>query len=68
MPTARPIIIEKFMAHTDIGVTPAARWSAANPTAIPARASSRGRPAATTEPKAMKSRIIVGSPDSNSAL
>ena len=67
MPTARPIIIEKFMAQTDIGVTPAARWRTANPTAIPAIASTRGIPAATAEPNATKSRITVGRPDSSSA-
>ena len=31
MPTARPIIIEKFIDHTDSGVTPVPRCSSAKP-------------------------------------
>ena len=45
MPTARPIIIEKFIDHTDIGVN-AVRAGArlAKPTAMPASASSEREP------------------------
>ena len=67
MPTARPIIIEKFMDHTDSGVNPVRRWRAAKPTAMPARASSRGRPAAMAEPNATASRTMVGRPETSSA-
>ena len=68
MPTARPIIIEKFIDHTDRGISPPMRCSEANPTAMPASASISGRPAAMAEPKAMSSRIIVGMAESSSAL
>ena len=68
MPTARPIIIEKFIDHTDSGVTPVPRCSSAKPTAMPATASRRGRPAAIAEPKATNRRMTVGSPESSSAL
>ncbi len=67
MPTARPIIIEKFIDHTDSGVASPVRWSAAKPTAMPASASSSGMPAATAEPNATSSRIMVGRADSSSA-
>ena len=60
MPTARPIIIEKFIDHTDSGVTPVPRCSAAKPTAMPATARISGMPAAIAEPKATNSRMIVG--------
>ena len=46
MPTARPIIIEKFIDHTDIGVDHPSTCKSANPTAIPASASTSGNPAA----------------------
>ena len=36
MPTARPIIIEKFIDHTDSGIAPPSRCSEAKPTAMPA--------------------------------
>ena len=68
MPTARPIIIEKFIDHTDNGVTPVPRCSSAKPTAMPATASSSGRPAAIAVPKATNRRMMVGSPESSSAL
>ena len=51
MPTARPIIIEKFIDHTDNGMIAVARWSAAKPTAMPDTARSSGSPAATAVPK-----------------
>ena len=35
IPTARPIIIEKFIDHTDNGVNEVARCSPANPAAMP---------------------------------
>ncbi len=35
MPTARPIIIEKFIDHTDSGVAIPSRCRSANPTAMP---------------------------------
>ena len=68
MPTARPIIIEKFIDHTDTGVVVPNRWMAAKPTAMPARASMSGMPAATAEPNATSNRIIVGMAESSSAL
>ncbi len=68
MPTARPIIIEKFIDHTDIGVTHESTWSRAKPTAMPATASSSGMPAAISAPKAMNSMIRVGRPLTSSAL
>ncbi len=68
MPTARPIIIEKFIDQTDSGVTKESRCRAAKPTAIPASASSSGMPAAISEPNATNSRISVGSPLTSSAL
>ena len=68
MPTARPIIIEKFIDHTDSGVARPRRCRAAKPTAMPAMARTRGMPAATAEPKATSSRTMVGRPDSSSAL
>ena len=67
MPTARPIIIEKFIDHTDSGVPEVSRCSAAQPTKMPATARRRGIPAATAEPKAMNSKMTVGSPDRSSA-
>ncbi len=67
MPTARPIIIEKFIDHTDSGVPAVSRCSAAQPTKMPATASSRGSPAATAEPKATNSKMTVGSPERSSA-
>ena len=68
MPTARPIIIEKFIDHTDSGVAIPSRCSSANPTAMPAMASRSGSSAAITEPNAKNSRIIVGMPLTSSAL
>ena len=68
MPTARPIIIEKFIDHTDSGVAIPSRCSNAKPTAMPAIASRSGRSAAITEPNAKNSRIIVGMPLTSSAL
>ena len=68
MPTARPIIIEKFIDHTDIGVIHESMCNTAKPTAIPASASSSGRPAAIIAPNARKSRMSVGSPLRSSAL
>ena len=68
MPTARPIIIEKFIDHTDMGVIHESMWSTANPTAIPASASSSGRPAAIIAPNAMNRSTRVGRPLSSSAL
>ena len=67
MPTARPIIIEKFIDHTDSGVTAVARFSTAKPTAMPARANNSGNPAAIAEPNATRSRMIVGRPETSSA-
>ena len=68
MPTARPIIIEKFIDHTEIGEIQLSMCSAANPVAMPARASSSGMPAASIAPNAMNSMISVGRPESSSAL
>ena len=68
MPTARPIIIEKFIDHTDIGVTHESMWSRAKPTAMPATASRSGMPAASRAPKAMTSMMTVGMPLTSSAL
>ena len=67
MPTARPIIIEKFIDHTDSGVAAVRMCKAPNPNEMPARARSSGMPAAITEPKATSKRRIVGKPDSSSA-
>ena len=44
MPTARPIIIEKFIDHTDIGVIQPSRCRSAKPTAMPASASTQREP------------------------
>ncbi len=60
MPTARPIIIEKFIDHTDNGVPPLSRCRAAHPTKMPATASSRGMPAAMAEPNATNNNTSVG--------
>ncbi len=68
MPTARPIIIEKFIDHTDIGVIHDNMCSTAKPTAMPASASSSGIPAAIMAPNATKSSTSVGRPLSSSAL
>ena len=67
MPTARPIIIEKFIDHTDKGVAPLSRCSAAHPMKMPATASRSGRPAAIADPKATNNKIMVGNPDTSSA-
>ena len=68
MPTARPIIIEKFIDHTDIGEIQLSMCSEAKPVAMPAMASSSGMPAAIIAPNAMNSMINVGSPERSSAL
>ncbi len=68
MPTASPIIMEKFMDHTDIGITQPSTCKSAKPTAIPANASTRGNPAASNMPNATNSRIMVGRPLTSSAL
>ena len=68
MPTARPIIIEKFIDHTDIGVTQPSTCRSAKPTAMPASASTSGRPAAISMPNATNSRIMLGRPLTSSAL
>ena len=68
MPTARPIIIEKFIDHTEIGEIRLSRCSDANPVAMPAIARISGMPAASIAPKAMNSMISVGRPESSSAL
>ncbi len=68
MPTARPIIIEKFMDHTDIGMNQPSTCKSAKPTAIPANARINGRPAARSMPNATNSRIMVGRPLTSSAL
>ena len=68
MPTARPIIIEKFIDHTDIGMNQPSKCKSAKPTAIPARASTSGMPAAISVPNATNSRINVGKPLTSSAL
>ena len=60
--------MEKFMDHTDIGMTQPSTCKSAKPTAIPAKARINGRPAARSMPKATKSRIMVGRPLTNSAL
>ena len=60
MPTARPIIIEKFIDHTDIGVTQPRTCKSANPTAMPASARTSGRPAAISAPNATNNRIMRG--------
>ncbi len=44
------------------------RCNDANPTAMPATASSSGSPAAARLPNAISSRITLGIPDSSSAL
>ncbi len=68
MPTARPIIIEKFIDHTDIGVIHESTCSVAKPTAMPDSASTSGMPAAIMAPKATNSRMRLGRPLSSSAL
>ena len=68
MPTARPIIIEKFIDHTEIGEITLSRCSDANPVAMPAIARISGIPAASIAPKATNNMISVGRPDNSSAL
>src|SRR5487761_2150422 len=52
MPRARANIIAKFIAHTEMGVNLVSRSSMPAAVMRPARVSSRGSPAATSEPKA----------------
>ena len=68
MPTARPIIIEKFIDHTDNGVIAVRRCRLAKPTAMPTRASRSGRPAASSIPNATNNKMRLGRPLSSSAL
>ena len=67
MPTARPIIIEKFIDQTEVGLARPMRCSTAKLTAMPAMASTSGRPAAMRAPNAMSSSTTVGIPEISSA-
>ena len=62
MPTARPIIIEKFIDHTDIGVIHESMCNTAKPTAMPASASSSGMPAGDHGPERDEEQHERGQP------